>query len=149
MKPATGAMSSNRTEMRDTPPTANTRELRHFGLITGSIVAVLFGLLFPWLFDRAWPLWPWLTALVLMVTGAAAPAALGPVYRGWMRFGHVAGAINTRIILALTFYAMIFPIGAIMRLLGKDPLARSPDDDLTSYRIASKGRAKRNMENPF
>jgi hypothetical protein len=37
-------------------PELDRKGLRDFGLVTGSIVAVLFGLFFPWLLERAWPL---------------------------------------------------------------------------------------------
>ena len=123
--------------------------MRRFGLTTGAIVALLFGLLLPWLFDRALPVWPWVIAIALVATGLALPAALGPVYRGWMKFGHVIGAINTRIILALTFYGMIFPMGLLMRMLRRDPLARLPDNQKTTYRVTSKSHTKHHMEKPF
>lgn len=39
-------------------PELDRKGLRQFGLVTGGIVAGLFGLLFPWLLERALPLWP-------------------------------------------------------------------------------------------
>ena len=36
--------------------------LRKFGLTTGAIVALLFGLFLPWLFDFGLPRWPWMLA---------------------------------------------------------------------------------------
>ena len=39
--------------------------LREFGLITGGLFVGLFGLLFPWLFSFALPVWPWVIAGVL------------------------------------------------------------------------------------
>lgn len=134
--------------MTDAIPTPGRTELRRFGVTSGAIVAVLFGLLLPWLFDRAWPLWPWLVAGALLVAGLLIPTALGPVYRGWMKFGHVIGAINTRIILALTFYLMIFPIGVLMRLLRNDPMARRLDKQIASYRVLRQD-TPRSMEKPF
>jgi hypothetical protein len=34
--------------------------LRRFGLTTGIIVAVLFGIVLPWVFNLGWPTWPWM-----------------------------------------------------------------------------------------
>lgn len=135
--------------MSVTIPQAGPGELRRFGITAGGMVAVLFGLLLPWLFERAWPTWPWIVAGALVTTGLLAPAALAPVYRGWMRFGHVIGMINTWIILALTFYVMIFPIGVVMRLLRHDPMRRAPDGHPTSYRVPSQRHGKHHLEKPF
>ena len=38
-----------------TIPELDKKGLREFGLVTGGIVAGLFGLFFPWIFDRAFP----------------------------------------------------------------------------------------------
>ncbi len=135
--------------MGDTAIQADRQELRRFGVTTGAIVALLFGLLLPWLLNRPFPTWPWVVAGILAGAGLAMPATLGPVYRGWMKFGHVMGTVNTRILLAFTFYVVIFPLGLVMRVFHKDPMGRALDNHLTSYRVASKGHGKHNMENPF
>ena len=41
-------------------PELDRKGLRDFGLSTGGIVAALFGIFFPWLLERPWPLWPWI-----------------------------------------------------------------------------------------
>ncbi len=122
--------------------------LRGFGLLTGGIVAALFGLLLPWLFDYAWPTWPWILAALLAGLGLLFPPALGPVYRVWMKFGHVMGFINSRLILGLMYYLMITPIGAIMRLFGWDPMRRRLGVG-TSYRVPSRDRPIKHMERPY
>jgi hypothetical protein len=61
--------------------------LRQFALVTGAVVSGLFGLFLPWLFDFAWPIWPWIVSAVLVLVGMIAPLALRPVYKLWMRFG--------------------------------------------------------------
>lgn len=125
------------------------QELRNFGLITGAITVVLFGLLLPWLFERSLPLWPWVVAAVLWFWALVWPASLDRVYRGWMAIGHVLGWINTRIILGIMFYGLFLPVGMLMRLLGKDPLARSLDKTRNSYRIAHAARKKDHVERPY
>ena len=122
--------------------------LRKFGLTTGAIVVGLFGLLLPWLFSAALPLWPWYIALALWLPALAYPAALQPVYKGWMKIGAVLGFINTRIILGLFFYTILMPMGLAMRLLGKDPMCRKPSN-APSYRVASTVNPPKKMENPF
>jgi hypothetical protein len=125
------------------------QELRKFGLISGIIVAVLFGLALPWLFGYEFPLWPWIFAGCLGVWALAHPASLFVVYRIWLKFGHVAGWINTRIILGIMFYFVFLPAGIIMRLLGKDPMARSLDSSMPSYRKVSDPITKDHVERPY
>lgn len=124
------------------------RELRKFGLTGGGIVAVLFGLLLPWLFSRAFPTWPWIVAGVLGGAGLLAPAWLGPVYRVWMGFGRVMGAINSRIILGLFFFVIVTPVGFVMRLFGWDPMRSHPAEG-SSYRVTKAAKSPQHMEKPF
>ncbi len=123
--------------------------LRDFGLVTGGILAVLFGLFFPWLLESRIPLWPWVVAGVLAVWGLAAPMSLQPVYRAWMKLGLLLGRITTPIILGVVFYLLIWPMGFAMRLFGRDPMARRLDDVVKTYRVASRKPPKENMERPF
>ena len=45
-----------------TPDPPAEGKLRKFGLVFASGMRMIFGLLLPWLFDRPWPLWPWIAA---------------------------------------------------------------------------------------
>ena len=123
-----------------------TQELRKFGLITGAIVIVLFGLLLPWVFDYSWPVWPWVFAGISCFWGLVHPDSLFIIYRAWMKFGHIAGWINTRIILGIMFFAIFFPAGLLMRIFAKDPMARKLDDAAQSYRVASEIPEKDHVE---
>jgi Saxitoxin biosynthesis operon protein SxtJ len=129
--------------------TPDKRGLRQFGFTIGVIVAVLFGGVLPWLFDRAFPLWPWIVAGVFLGWALILPKTLYPLYRAWMAIGHVLGWINTRIILGLIFYTMILPIGLIMRVFGMDPMRRRFDKSASSYRVQSTNQPKENLERPF
>lgn len=124
-------------------------QLRKFGLVSGAIVIALFGVALPWLFDYSWPLWPWILAATLALWALLAPASLFIVYRVWMSFGNVAGWINTRIILGLIFYLVILPIGILLRLFGKDPMARKIDRSSKSYRVISARAEKDHIEKPY
>lgn len=130
-------------------PELDRKGLRDFGLTTGGIVAVLFGLVFPWLLERPIPRWPFVILLVLGGVGLAAPMALRPVYRGWMRFGLLMGKITTPIIMGLVFFVVITPMSWLMRLLGKDYMARRLRDGAPSYRIKSEAAPPKRLEKPF
>ncbi len=111
-------------------------------------MAALFGIAFPLLLDIAWPIWPWLVFAVLGIWAIIAPASLGPVYRGWMRFGMLLSKITTPIILTLLFLVAILPVSLLMRLFRKDPMRRSFDDS-ASYRIKTKQPSVKNLEKPY
>jgi hypothetical protein len=125
------------------------KDLRSFGLTTGAIVAVLFGMLFPWLLERRTPWWPWILAAILVLWALAAPATLRLVYRGWMAFGLVMSRITTPIILGVLFFGAVLPTGALRRLLGYDSMARKFDKRLDSYRVASRQISKQSLKRPF
>ena len=72
----------------------------------------------------------WAVGGTILVVGLVAPALLRPFHRFWMAFGHVLGYVNTRIILALTFFGLFLPFGLFSRLLRRDPL-----------RLASRGES--------
>ena len=129
-------------------PELDKKGLRHFGLTTGAIVAGLFGVVFPYVFNLSWPLWPWIIFAVLASWALIAPSSLRPVYRGWMRFGMLLGRITTPIILTLLFLITILPGALLLRLFGKDPMRRSFDDS-SSYRVRSTQPSIQNLEKPY
>jgi len=63
---------------------------------------------------------------------------LDPVYRVWMRLGEVLARINTVIILGITFFVVVTPIGLIKRLTGGDPLDRKMGDRPTYWIVREK-----------
>jgi Saxitoxin biosynthesis operon protein SxtJ len=130
-------------------PELNPKRLREFGLVTGSVIGVLFGALFPWWLERAFPMWPWMIFVVLSVWALVAPASLRPIYRVWMRVGLLLSKVTTPIIMGVLFFVVIVPVGFVMRMMNSDPLHRRLDRGLTSYRVESRKAPRENMEKPF
>lgn len=122
---------------------------RNFAITLGGIVAVLFGLFFPWVFEGRFPLWPWLFMLTLVVWGGLAPMTLRFVYRGWMKLGILLSKVTTPLVLGIVYYGVIMPTGLIARLFRSDPLRRNCQQGGESYRIESQQRSHQHMENPF
>ncbi len=129
------------------PPSRS--ELRNFGLLTGGLFAAIFGLLFPWLHARHFPIWPWILCVLLAGSALVAPQALKPVFRAWTALGWVLGWINSRIIMTVVFYVIVTPTGAIMRLFGSDPMGRKFDPSCASYRVSSRQAPTQSMDRPF
>jgi len=129
-------------------PELDKRGLREFGLTTGAIVAVLFGIVFPYLLEHTWPVWPWVVFAVLAVWALIAPSTLNPVYHGWMRVGMLLGRVTTPIIMTLVFAITIVPMALILRILRRDFMRRKFDGS-PSYRVKSRPPSVKNMEKPY
>ena len=106
------------------------KELRKFGLSVGGMLVVL-GFVSWWRGHDIAPRVLWALGALLVVPGAVAPALLGPVQRGWMRFAAGLGHVNSRIILGAFFYLFMTPLGLLMRLF-RDPLKLRFDNQETS-----------------
>ena len=131
---------------------ASTRErieLRNFGLLVGTMFAGVFGLLLPLLRRHQFPAWPWMLCAVLVIGALGRPAALRPLYVLWTALGRLLGWVNQRIVLTVTFYLMVAPMGFVLRVLRRDPMARRFDPEADSYRLPSRATPARGMERPF
>ena len=126
-----------------------TKQLRQFGFIMAGGLVVFFGLLIPWIWDRSYPLWPWIAAAVFAGTGLIYPKILTPIFHAWLKIGHILGWINTRIILGLVFFVIFFPVALILRIARKDPMARKYRPEERSYRIPSTSPPREQLEKPF
>jgi len=124
------------------------KELRKFGLVTGGMLILFFDILIPLIWGLKPPLWPVITGGVLATVALLLPAALGPVYRVWMRFAEALGWVNTRIILSVIFFVVFFPAGMVMRVFS-DPMRRKFDSSAETYLTPSNTIKHENMEKPF
>ena len=130
-------------------PELDRKGLREFGLVTGGILVLLFGLFFPWLLGRPFPYWPWVLGGLLTIWALLAPTTLRRFYQLWMRLALVLSRVTTPIIMSLVFFLVITPIGFIMRIRGYDPMARRLDPNVTSYRVPARKPPRTHMERPF
>lgn len=130
-------------------PEPDRKGLRDFGLTSGAIVAVLFGLLIPWLMEREFPLWPWIVCGVLVAWSLIAAPTLRPVYRGWMRFGIVMSRVTVPVIMSLVFFVVVTPLSLIRRLLTGDQFNKRRDPSLDTYRSPSERRKPQDLKRPF
>ncbi|HEU4520482.1 MAG TPA: SxtJ family membrane protein [Thermoanaerobaculia bacterium] len=91
------------------------KQLISFGLI----MAIAF-LVLAWWLDVVWL---YVVSGVFLLLAIVTPRALAPLYRPWMRLAEALGWFNTRVLLALIFYLVVTPIGLVMRLFGRSPVA--------------------------
>jgi hypothetical protein len=130
-------------------PDLDRKGLRDFALTTGGIIAGLFGVLLPWLFERGLPIWPWIVGGVLIAWGLIAPMSLRPLYRGWMRFGLLLNKVMSPLIMSLVFFLIITPLGLIRRMAGHDEIPKGRDRSAETYRKPSKKTEPEDLERPF
>jgi hypothetical protein len=109
---------------------------RSFGLMLGGACAVAAVLAYR--AGRgsgvAWAL----AASALAMIALFMPAVLAPARRGWLKIGHWLGVVINPVVLGVVYAAVFIPLGALMRLFGRDPMARRFDPAATSYWIERK-----------
>jgi len=107
------------------------RRLRNFG-ITMAVMLSLIGTVLLWYEKAAWP-HLFAIAAVFLIIGLAFPKLLNPIESVWMKLAFVFGTVATRIILIVTYYLVVTPIGLLRQLLSKDPLDIKIDKNAESY----------------
>ena len=106
---------------------------RRFGLTMGAAFIVIGGIRA--LLGHVHSEW-WLGAgFVVALFAIFWPTALTPFNRLWLKLGLVLQKIVNPIVMTLLFGSTIVPIGALMRLRGKDPLRLRLRPDAASYWI--------------
>ena len=63
-----------------------------------------------------------IAAIALQVVNMAVPQVFKPVAVVWLGFSELLGAVMSRILLAIVFFAVVTPIAIFRRLVGKDSL---------------------------
>jgi hypothetical protein len=79
----------------------------------------------------------WFVAAALAMLGVSLlrPALLAPFNRVWTKLALVLSKIMNPVIMAILFFIVVAPIGLLMRLTGKRPLALAFDPAAKSYWI--------------
>jgi hypothetical protein len=133
----------------DTSTELTRRTIVSFAMIVSAALLVIAA--FQW--RRGAPQWVLVTLLsiaaALLLGAAIAPSLLRPVYRGWMRLGEVLGWVNTRIILTLIFFLVVTPIGLLMRLFGRSPIAVAKRNDSYWTDVEPHSYGDRHVEKQF
>ena len=65
--------------------------------------------------------------------GLTVPFALAPIEKVWMAFGEKMSVVMTFVLLTLTYFLVMSPLGLLIRLLGKDLLSIKIDRSAKSY----------------
>tara|TARA_Y100000746_G_scaffold26393_1_gene20193 strand:- start:12566 stop:12997 length:432 start_codon:yes stop_codon:yes gene_type:complete len=125
------------------------KELKNFGILFGTFVILLFGIMFPYFFNYKHPFWPFIIFILFLLVSITLPKKLRYFYYFWIFIGNILAWINTRVILGLVFYIIFLPTGLVIRLLRKDLLGRKIKKNDKSYRLPSRIRDIKHFEKPF
>lgn len=128
----------------------DTEELKAFARTMIWAFPLVFMGLLPWIFSHAIHWWPAAVSGVLLVLHFVYPQGIYYPYRVWMAIAGVLGWINTRLILGFAFYVLIFPIGLLMRSLGKLQYQDKVRGERSSFYIPRTSELnKDNLKDPF
>ncbi|WP_372654548.1 SxtJ family membrane protein [Halobacteriovorax sp.] len=111
----------------------SSEELKTFGYQITFIFSVVIGLILPWGWNYKISLIPFILGGVTILLRFIFLRGLIYFYYPWQFIFNVLTYIKAKILLSLSYFFLISPIGIFMRLIGKDPMSKKFDNDETSY----------------
>lgn len=72
-------------------------------------------------------------ASIFLIAALAAPQILERVHRPWMKFAHVVGNFNSKVILGLIYFTCFSLVRSLFFIFRKDPMRRRFEPDLETY----------------
>lgn len=124
------------------------KEYKNFGIIVGVILFFIFGIIVPYYKYLKINYYFLTTGIVLIFLSLTLPNLLKYPYQLWMKVGEVLGWINTRILLGVVFFIVLFPIGILLFLFGKRPIRINKLESET-FKQKSIERTWNHYEKPF
>jgi Saxitoxin biosynthesis operon protein SxtJ len=104
---------------------------RAFGLTFAMVFATIVGV--GWLIFGTVLHWALALSAVFLVIALTIPGVLLPLNRLWAVISYRLGQLNNYVILGLFLYLFVFPMGLIIRLLGREPMQRAFNPKANSY----------------
>ena len=98
--------------------------LREFGFLLGCGFPLIIGLLIPLILGHGFRFWTSWLGIIFLFLAIFKPNFLKRPYKIWMKFGHILGWLNSRLILGVIYIIVLMPIAFFMRMFGYDPLKR-------------------------
>ena len=118
---------------------------RSFGIVFFFVFLLIA--LYPFFKGSDLRIWSLIISFIFLALGLTKSNLLTPLNKLWFKFGLFLGKIISPLIMGFIFFAVVTPIGIIMRLLGKD-LLNLKYNKKKSYWIEKTG-PKSKMKNQF
>ena len=77
--------------------------------------------------------WVLALAVLLAIVTSVRDSWLAPLNRAWMNLGELLGRVVSPVVLGVIFFGVFAPVGIVMRLCGRDAMARRFDAGLDTY----------------
>ena len=110
-------------------------QLRTYG-ITMAVAFLILGAFFHWRNLETLRMIMFILGPPFLLLAFIAPNLLRPIEKAWMNLALILGNIVTPIVLTLTFFLVITPMGLFLRLIGKDLLDIKMQKDRNSFWVA-------------
>jgi hypothetical protein len=122
---------------------------RGFGFVFAGFFAIVA--LVRWWKEHGGAGWFLAAAGLMLLISLVRPSLLAPFNRVWTKLALLLSKVMNPVIMAILFFLVVAPIGLLMRLFGKRPLALGFDPAAKSYWIERKppGPLPGSMKNQF
>jgi hypothetical protein len=114
---------------------------RAFGLLFAAVCGAVAAIA-AW-HGRHAALWWSIAALAFFVAAVFAAPLLGPLNRAWRWLSLQLSRIVSPVVMAVLFFAVLTPVGLVMRRTGNDPLRLRFEPQRTSYWLARSAQGER------
>jgi hypothetical protein len=90
-----------------------------------------------------------IVAWALVMTAWVYPPAVLPIHRAFLPVARVVGWLNTWLLLGTVFFAILLPVGWLLRRLGRLQYVTGFDASAQSYRVRVPPEQPLRLEEPF
>ncbi|MBF0472862.1 MAG: hypothetical protein HQK91_01085 [Nitrospirae bacterium] len=124
------------------------KEYKNFGLLVGVIFIIIAFI--PVIKGRNLNVYTAVIGSILIILALIAPYFLYPVYKIWMKVGHILGKINAFIILSVIYYVILTPGAVFARLIkGSNKKYAFKSDELTTWIKREPGNPSEDIKRMF
>lgn len=75
----------------------------------------------------------WIVAAFISLAGVVRPSVMKPIWILWMTAVFPIGWTISHLVLAITYYLVLTPVGMMLRATGRDPMQRTIDRQAKTY----------------
>ncbi|WP_365993278.1 SxtJ family membrane protein [Halobacteriovorax sp. JY17] len=109
------------------------RELKSFGYQFTFILAVVIGLILPWVWKYEVSYIPFYLATLTLVLRFTFLKALLIFYHPWTFLSNILTYVKGSLLLFISYFLLLSPIGVFMKIIGKDPMKKNFIEGQDSY----------------
>jgi hypothetical protein len=110
---------------------AELKRLKEFGVLMAAVLTMISAFLL-WK-GKPTTIYTLAVATLFLVPAYLSPTILKPVEKLWLAFGEKMSMVMTTVLLVLTYYLLMTPIGLLLRVMGKDLLDQKLEPEAKSY----------------